>query len=481
MLYKSTRGESGIRSTDALIRGIAKDGGLFLPEQFPILKLGDLKDKNYKDLALSILSNYLDLEENYLKDSIENAYNTFEHEKICPIYNTSEFSYLELFHGKTLAFKDIALSILPYFITGALREEKIKEKVCILTATSGDTGSAAISGFANVEDVKINVLFPTRGISEVQKLQMTTVDSKNVNATAINGNFDDAQKKVKEIFASADIKEEVLEKGYLLSSANSINIGRLLPQVVYYFHAYFELVRKGDIHLGDKIDVCVPTGNFGNIMASYIAKEMGVPIEYFVVASNDNNILSDFFNTGIYDTDRDFKVTTSPSMDILVSSNLERLIYIKSGEKNTIDAMKKLKDTGEFNIDKSLFNEFYAGYADENQVESEIREVYQREGYLIDPHTAVASYVARNFRENTKSNNKMIIASTASVFKFPKIICKALDIEISGLDEFDMIDMISKKTNMPIPNVFNYIKNAEEVHKDVIDISEVVGNIMSKL
>ncbi len=481
MLYQSTRGEKNVRSTDALVRGIASDGGLFVPNEFPKADLEYLKDKEYKEIALYILKGYLDLDEKYLEASIDKAYGTFEHDRVCPVVTTKDFSYLELFHGKTLAFKDVALSMLPYFITEALKEENIKEKVCILTATSGDTGSAAISGFANVPNVKICVLFPTKGISDVQRLQMTTVDAKNVEATAILGNFDDAQRTVKEIFKDDSIKNKALEKGYLLSSANSINIGRLLPQVVYYFYSYFELIRSGEISFGDKINVCVPTGNFGNIMASYIAKEMGLPIEHFVVASNDNNILSDFFNTGVYDTHRDFKITTSPSMDILVSSNLERLIYLKTDAEKTKVAMDSLQATGKFELDKNLFSEFFAGYASEEAVQNEIKDVYETTGYLLDPHTAVGSVVSREFRAKVGSNNKMIVAGTASPFKFPRVICDALGIDTNGLSDFDMIDKITEKTGLKTPSIINHIKVADELHKKVLEVGSVRENIIEFL
>ncbi len=481
MLFKSTRGEKDVRSTDALVRGIASDGGLFVPTQFPQLNLNDLKDKSYKELALLILKSYLDLDEKYLESSIDKAYSTFENERTCPVVTTSDFSYLELFHGKTLAFKDVALSMLPYFITEALKEEKIDKKVCILTATSGDTGSAAISGFADVPNVKINVLFPTKGISEVQRLQMTTVNSKNVEACAIVGNFDDAQRTVKEIFKDEKMKADALEKGYLLSSANSINIGRLLPQVVYYFSSYFELVRENTISLGDKIDVCVPTGNFGNIMASYIAKEMGLPIENFIVASNDNNILSDFFNTGAYDTARDFKITTSPSMDILVSSNLERLIYLKTDEEKTRKAMEDLQTTGKFTLDKNLFSEFFAGFASEKEVEDEIKNVFEKTGYLLDPHTAVGSVVSRQFKNTNKSNNQIIVAGTASPYKFPKVICDALDIDTTNLSDFEMIEKISQKADLKVPTIIEKIRTSEEIHKKVLEVNEVKENIIKFL
>lgn len=481
MLYNSTRGQKNIKSTVCLIKGIADDGGLFVPTSFPSFSLSENKDKTYKEIALTILGSFLDLDTDYLKDSIDKAYNTFNTEEVCPVIKTSDFNYIELFHGKTLAFKDIALSILPYFITGALSLENISDKVCILTATSGDTGSAAISGFSDIENVKICVLFPTKGISEVQRLQMTTVSASNVEAFAIEGNFDDAQRTVKQIFSDDAIKNEALNRGYILSSANSINIGRLLPQVVYYFTSYYKMVDSGEISLGDKIDVCVPTGNFGNIMASYIAKEMGLPVDKFIVASNDNNILSDFFNTGVYDTKRDFMITSSPSMDILVSSNLERLLYLKTDDVTTKKVMTDLKETGKFTLDKNLFDEFYANFATEEEVEKEIREVYEKDNYLLDPHTAVGSIVSRKYKNDTKSTNKILIAGTASPYKFPKVICDSLHIDTSNLSDFDMIYKISDKTGVEVPEIINTIKNAKEVHTTTLKVCDVTKNIIDFL
>lgn len=483
MLFKSTRGETDVRSTDALVRGIAQDGGLFVPTHIPKLDLNELKDKSYTELAFKILSTFLDIDESYLKESIEKAYKTFESEKerVCPIVTTKNFTYLELFYGKTLAFKDVALSVLPYLITESLKAENIKEKVCILTATSGDTGSAAISGFSDIENLKINVLYPTKGISEVQRLQMTTTTGKNVEACGLKGNFDDAQQSVKEIFKDENVKKIALDKGYILSSANSINIGRLLPQVVYYFSAYFDLVKEKEIKLGEKINVCVPTGNFGNVLASYIGCQMGLPIEHFIVASNDNNILSDFFNSGLYDTKREFKITSSPSMDILVSSNLERLIYYKTDAQKTKEAMTSLQKNGIFEIDKNLFKEFFSDYATDEEVAIEIKKVFDEENYLLDPHTAVGSVVSRKFKEKVKSDNKILISATASPFKFPKAICDALNIETKNLNDFDMINKISETTKLKVPNIINEIKNATEVHKKVLEIKEVKDNVINFL
>lgn len=478
MLYNSTRGEKNIRSTEALIKGIANDGGLYVPVSIPQINLLSLKERNFQTVAQTVFKEYFDINEEYLENIIKKAYDTFQVQNVCPVKTTSTFHYLELFHGKTLAFKDVALSILPYLITEAVRIENLKEKICILTATSGDTGSAAISGFANVPNVLICVLFPTKGISQIQKLQMTTVDASNVSTFAIQGNFDDAQHTVKTLFQDEEMKSKVLNLQHQLSSANSINIGRLVPQIVYYFTSYMELVNRNAIQIGDKVDICVPTGNFGNIMAAYFAKEMGLPVEHFIVASNDNNILTEFFRTGIYDTNREFKITSSPSMDILVSSNLERLIYLKTDANITYEKMNDLKNTGKFELPVSLFEEFYAGFASEELVLKEIKNVFESEEYILDPHTAVASIVAREFKAEVSSTNEIIIASTASPFKFPKIICEALAIETNGLDEFTMIEQICQLTNVKCPTIIEQLQSKVEVHDTILQIDEVQNNIL---
>lgn len=474
MLYNSTRGDEGIKSTEALVNGIANDGGLYVPISFPQLKLEDMQNKDFQEIALTIFKHYFDINKEYLESAIKNAYGSFNVQNVCPLKSTSSLHYLELFHGNTLAFKDVALSMLPYLITEAAKIENLKENICILTATSGDTGSAAISGFANVPNVKICILFPTKGISQIQKLQMTTVDAPNVAAFAIQGNFDDAQRTVKTLFQDSIMNETVLNLNYRLSSANSINIGRLVPQIIYYFTSYMDLVQKNTIQLGNPIDVCVPTGNFGNIMAAYFAKEMGLPVEKFIVASNDNNILTDFFSTGIYDTNRDFKITTSPSMDILISSNLERLIYLKTDVETTKEKMEELKGTGKFELPASLFDEFRAGYANETDVLQEIKNVFEKDGYLIDPHTAVASIVARK----QTSTNEIIIAGTASPFKFPKVICEALEIDTTGLDEFGMIEQICQQTSTACPEIIEQLQSKEELHNSILHIDEVQKNIL---
>ncbi len=477
MLFKTTRTDEKVSSTKALVDGIAKDGGLYFPVEIPKVNLKDICNYDYNSLAKFILLQYLDLDESYIEDSVKKAYASFNDEKVTPIKSFDNYGFIELFHGKTLAFKDVALSLLPYLVKGGLQREHIESKVTILTATSGDTGSAAISGFKNIDNIKICVLYPEKGISEIQRRQMTTVDADNVMVFGINGNFDDAQRTVKRIFNNEETKKIVEEEGYILSSANSINIGRLLPQVVYYFSSYFELVKDGKINLGDKINVVVPTGNFGNIMASYIAKEMGVPIDRFVCASNDNKILTDFLNTGVYDTNREFLITTSPSMDILVSSNLERLIYFKCGSSVTKKAMEDLKTTGEFKIDVENFKEFYANFATEDEVNNEIAITYEKENYVIDPHTAVATVVYKKFIQDTKSENFTLIAATASPYKFPKTICDALKIEASN-DDFSMVDSIVTITKDNKNKMIQDIKNAEEVFKQVLEVDNIEESII---
>ncbi len=477
MLFKSTRSDETVISTKALVNGIAEDGGLYFPTEIPKVDLGEISKYDYVTLAKTILAKFLDLEESYLEDSIIKAYSSFDNKDIAPVVSFDNYGFIELFHGKTLAFKDFALSLLPYLVTGGLKSEKINSKVTILTATSGDTGSAAISGFQNIDNIKICVLYPKKGISEIQRRQMTTVKADNVMVFGINGNFDDAQRSVKSIFGSDTTRKIVEEEGYILSSANSINIGRLLPQVVYYFSSYFQLVKQEKIKLGDFINVVVPTGNFGNIMASYIAKEMGLPIEHFICASNDNNILTDFLNTGIYDTKRDFIITTSPSMDILVSSNLERLIYKKCGTDITKKAMEDLKNTGKFTIDISNFNEFYGGFATEKEVEDEINNIYKKDNYIIDPHTAVASVVYKKFVKDTESTNFTLMAATASPYKFPKTICKALNIDVSD-DDFQMVESIVNLTKDSKNKMIEEIQKSEEIFDQVIDVDTIEKSII---
>lgn len=477
MLFKSTRNETKTSSFEALIRGISEDGGLFVPENIKGVEIEEYKNLNYKELCFEILNKFLDIDKEKLTLAIDKAYNKFNEENVIKTHITNKTGFIELFHGPTLAFKDIALTLLGSLLEESILKENTKEKILILTATSGDTGSAALQGFINNEKISLFAMYPKIGISDVQRLQMTTINADNERVFSLEGNFDSAQKIVKDIFLDAEFKEKVKEKGYLLSSANSINIGRLLPQIVYYFASYYSLVNENNIKLGEKIDVAVPTGNFGNILAAYYAKKMGLPIDTLICASNENNILEEFFNTGIYDTDREFKITTSPSMDIIVSSNLERLLYDKIGSEKTKNAMKSLKENGKFNVNKSLFSEFFAGYATEKETEEEIKRVYDQSNYLIDPHTAVGSFVSRKYREKTKSEKYILIAATASPFKFPKVMAKALGIEESSND-FESIRNISKKTGIEIPKIIEKIEKMDEYKIDIKNIEDIKKEII---
>ncbi len=392
MKFLSTRNSNlKISAREAIVKGISDDGGLFVPESFPKFDISKNLNLKYTDLAHKILSLYLtDFDSHELLKLIEKSYGTFEDE-IARVTCKKDF-YLELYHGRTAAFKDFALCLLPNLLSYAKKSLGIEEKTLILTATSGDTGKAALEGFYNTENIDILVLYPTEGVSAIQKRQMDSTDSLNSKVISIDGNFDDAQSAVKKIFKDGDIKEQLKEKNIYLSSANSINIGRLLPQIIYYFYAYADLVRAEKISCGDKISFCVPTGNFGDILAGYYAKEMGLPIEKLIIASNSNNVLTDFFKTGRYDANRELKKTISPSMDILVSSNLERLIYHKSSDKLVREKMKELAENHAFEF-KNDFSEFLYGYASEDETKATIAKTFREENYLIDPHTAVAKHI----------------------------------------------------------------------------------------
>ena len=406
LYYKSTRGnDTGVTSAEAIIRGLCADGGLFVPTSIPRLTI-DLKklmQMDYKELALTIMSEFLtDYEGDELKVCIDKAYDKkFDTSIIAPLVKHGQTYFLELYHGPTLAFKDMALSILPHLLKIAVRKLKMDKEMVILTATSGDTGKAALEGFADVEGTKIIVFFPEQGISDVQKRQMVTQTGDNTFVIGINGNFDDAQNGVKQMLTDDNLLKQLEEKNSMFSSANSINMGRLIPQVVYYFYAYTQLCNRGDIEIGEEINFSVPTGNFGNILAGYYAKEMGLPIKKLICASNENKVLFDFINTGTYDKVRDFVITMSPSMDILISSNLERLLYSISGQDaaKTKVLMEELKVNGKYTIDDTMKKElkdFYAGYSSEEETAYAITEVYKNTNYVIDTHTAVSYAVYKN-------------------------------------------------------------------------------------
>lgn len=471
MKFLSTRNSNlKISGREAIVKGISEDGGLFVPESFPSFDILENLELSYTELAHKILSLYLtDFDKDELLKIIEKSYASFVDE-IAKISYTKDF-YLELYHGKTSAFKDFALCLLPNLLSYAKKSLGIKDRTLILTATSGDTGKAALEGFYNTEDIDILVLYPTEGVSSIQKAQMDITDSLNSKVISIDGNFDDAQSAVKKIFNDQKIKEELKKENIYLSSANSINIGRLLPQIVYYFYSYKELVNANKISAGEKISFCVPTGNFGDILAGYYAKNMGLPVEKLVIASNDNNVLTDFFNTGKYDANRELVKTISPSMDILVSSNLERLIFHKSSDELVKEKMKDLNESHIFTFEGD-FDEFLCGYASEEETKKTIAKTFKEEGYLIDPHTAVAKHIVDEL-----GLDKTVILSTASPYKFSSTVLAALGEEVSQ-DEFENINILHEKTGVKIPSEIKKLKNKKVLHKTKINKSEIEKEVL---
>ena len=477
--YKSTRNSDlRVTASEAILTGLAPDGGLFVPEQIPKLDVSmkELAKMSYQETAYVVMKQFLtDFTEEELKGCINKAYdNKFDTEEIAPLVKAGDTYYLELFHGATIAFKDMALSILPHLLTTSAKKHQVKNEIVILTATSGDTGKAAMAGFADVEGTRIIVFYPKDGVSEVQKLQMITQKGNNVDVVAIHGNFDDAQNGVKALFEDQAFAKELSEKGYQFSSANSINIGRLVPQIVYYVYAYAKLLEYGEIEAGEAINVTVPTGNFGNILAAYYAKQMGVPIAKLICASNENKVLFDFFKTGVYDKNRAFVLTTSPSMDILISSNLERLIYLIAGEDSdkTKELMEALKTEGRYEITdgmKERLVDFAGGYADEIQTSKEIKRVYEDTGYVLDTHTAVASYVCRMWREGERSEGKTLVASTASPYKFVKNVMKSIDEKWEAYDELKLLGELETVSGVEMPEAVKDILNAEILHRGECD------------
>lgn len=471
MKFLSTRNSNlKISGREAIVKGISEDGGLFVPESFPAFDIMENLDLSYTDLAHKILSLYLtDFDKDDLLGLIEKSYASFEDE-IAKVSYQKDF-YLELYHGRTSAFKDFALCLLPNLLAYAKKSLGIKDKTLILTATSGDTGKAALEGFYNTEDIDILVLYPTEGVSSIQKAQMDTTDSLNSKVISIDGNFDDAQSAVKKIFNDEKIKEELKKENIYLSSANSINIGRLLPQIVYYFYSYADLVKNKKITDGEKISYCVPTGNFGDILAGYYAKEMGLPIDKLVIASNDNNVLTDFFTSGTYNANRDLVKTISPSMDILVSSNLERLIFHKSSDEVVKEKMADLKDKGLFEF-KGDFDEFLCGFAKEDETRETIKKVFEEENYLMDPHTGVAKNIVDKL-----GLDKTVILSTASPYKFSSTVLEALGENLSD-DEFENIDLLHEKTGVKIPSEIKKLKNKKILHKTKILKNEIEEEVL---
>ena len=491
MLYKSTRGKGeAVNSANAIVRGIAEDGGLFIPTSIPKINFdcNALSKMNYRELAYFVMKEFFtDFTEEELKNCINKAYdNKFDTDEITPVNKIGNDFFLDLHHGPTLAFKDVALSILPHLLTTSVKKLGLDKEILILTATSGDTGKAALEGFNNVDGIKIIVFYPVDGVSIVQKLQMVTHDGHNTHVVGIKGNFDDAQKAVKEIFTDEATRKQLDAKGFMFSSANSINIGRLIPQVVYYFYAYLDLFKKGEISKDEKINVVVPTGNFGNILAGYLAKYMGAPIDKLICASNENKVLYDFISTGTYDSNRDFFVTNSPSMDILVSSNLERLLYFISGENcETINAlMSSLKNEGEYKISEEMkekLSDFYGGYATEEETCAAISEIYTDFKEIIDTHTAVAYSVYNKYKKATKDGTKAVILSTASPFKFPKSVMEAIDKKYAGISELELIKEIKKLGNYNIPAGIKDMDLRAVVHNTVCDKTEIKKSVTDYL
>jgi len=485
LIYRSTRNANETATaSQAILKGLANEGGLFVPDSIPALdvSLEDLAKMNYQQVAYEVMKlMFTDFTEDELKHCINSAYDSkFDTPVIAPLVNKAGAYYLELFHGSTIAFKDMALSILPYLLTTSAKKNGVKNEIVILTATSGDTGKAALAGFADVPGTKIIVFYPKHGVSPIQEKQMVTQKGDNTFVVGITGNFDDAQTGVKKMFSDTELAKYMDEKGYQFSSANSINIGRLVPQMVYYVYAYTRLVAT--IKAGDKINVDVPTGNFGNILAAYYAKEMGLPIAKFICASNDNKVLFDFFQTGTYDRNREFILTTSPSMDILISSNLERLIYKIAGndaEKNS-ELMKELTTDGVYTITddmKAKLAEFYGGYATEAETAATIKKVYESDDYIIDTHTAVAATVYDKYVAETGDKTPTVIASTASPYKFTRSVMNAIDPEYDSKTDFELVDELEKLSGVKVPQAIEDIRSAKVLHDTVCDKEDMLAEV----
>lgn len=479
VLYKSTRGkEQAVTASMAILKGLSEDGGLFVPESIPQLDvpMDKLAQMTYQETAYEVMSRFLtDFTEDELKNCINKAYDSkFDTEKIAPLHEADGAYFLELFHGATIAFKDMALSILPHLMTTAAKKNNVKNEIVILTATSGDTGKAAMAGFADVPGTKIIVFYPKHGVSPIQEKQMVTQKGANTYVVGITGNFDDAQTAVKKMFNDHELAAELDQAGFQFSSANSINIGRLVPQIVYYVYAYASLVRDGRIKDGQEINVVVPTGNFGNILAAYYAKQMGLPIHKLICAANENRVLYDFFRTGTYDRKRDFILTTSPSMDILISSNLERLIYRLTGEnaEKCAELMKSLSEGGEYTITdemKAQLVDFYGNFCSEDETAQAISDIYKNSNYVIDTHTAVAAGVYKKYVSETADHLPTVIASTASPYKFTRSVMEALGEEHKDLDDFGLVDALSALSGVPVPRAVEEIRTAPVLHDRVVD------------
>lgn len=488
LVYHSTRNsEETATASEAILKGLTSDGGLFVPDSIPKLNvsLEDLTQMSYQEIAYAVMKEFLtDFTEEELKTCINNAYDSkFDTEEIAVTKKVDGAYYLELFHGATIAFKDMALSILPHLLVTSARKNNVKNEIVILTATSGDTGKAALAGFADVPGTKIIVFYPKSGVSPIQEKQMVTQKGDNTYVIGIKGNFDDAQTGVKKIFSNKELAKVMNDNGFQFSSANSINIGRLVPQVVYYVKAYADLLKQGALKAGEPMNVVVPTGNFGNILASYYAKQMGIPIGKFVCASNKNKVLFDFFETGKYDRNREFYVTTSPSMDILISSNLERMIYRIAGNdaKQCAKFMAALTKDGEYVITdamKAELSEFFGAFGSEEETAVKIKEVYDKEGYVMDTHTAVAAVAYDKYKAATGDDKTpTVIASTASPYKFTRSVMDAIDPAYDAEDDFELVDELNKVSKTAIPKAIEEIRTAPVLHDTVCETAAMEDEV----
>lgn len=488
LVYHSTRNsEETATASEAILKGLTSDGGLFVPDSIPKLNvsLEDLTQMSYQEIAYAVMKEFLtDFTEEELKTCINNAYDSkFDTEEIAVTKKVDGAYYLELFHGATIAFKDMALSILPHLLVTSARKNNVKNEIVILTATSGDTGKAALAGFADVPGTKIIVFYPKSGVSPIQEKQMVTQKGDNTYVIGIKGNFDDAQTGVKKMFSNKELAKVMNDNGFQFSSANSINIGRLVPQVVYYVKAYADLLKQGALKAEEPMNVVVPTGNFGNILASYYAKQMGIPIGKFVCASNKNKVLFDFFETGKYDRNREFYVTTSPSMDILISSNLERMIYRIAGNdaKQCAKFMAALTKDGEYVITdamKAELSEFFGAFGSEEETAVKIKEVYDKEGYVMDTHTAVAAVAYDKYKAATGDDKTpTVIASTASPYKFTRSVMDAIDPAYDAEDDFELVDELNKVSKTAIPKAIEEIRTAPVLHDTVCETAAMEDEV----
>ncbi|MDR1246228.1 MAG: threonine synthase [Clostridiales Family XIII bacterium] len=490
IIYKSTRGgDEAKKSTEAIIQGIAKNKGLFVPDGIPLLSFKPEQKIGmpYQYAAFHVMKSFLpEFTEEELERCVVGAYDSkFETPDVVSVVKTEKAYFLELYHGRTAAFKDMALSILPYLLTMAMKKEKESKRIVILTATSGDTGKAALEGFSDVLGTEIIVFYPKDGVSLVQERQMTTQNGKNTHVFAIEGNFDDAQAGVKRIFNDEAFAAEAAARGYRLSSANSINIGRLVPQIVYYVYAYIKLLETGALSAGEPMNAVVPTGNFGNILAAYYAKRMGIPIRKFICASNRNNVLTDFINTGVYDANRAFYVTNSPSMDILISGNLERLLYhLSDGDSAEIAAlMADLDNNGRYSVSDRIrrgLADFYGGFCNPQETLDAIGRLYASENYLMDTHTAVAYSVYEEYLRDTGDRTPAVIVSTASAYKFADSAADALCVDAGG-DGFANIAALHEKTGVNIPSALKNLENKEIRHRGVVSADKMTDAVRDSL